>query len=155
MTKKTELHTTATLARFFTGLAGRTTIRSWLATGRLKPTGLGGEGRIMEFEQGHLIKLRNEVLNEKSSRLASAFSAGATDGAGLTDEQLLDGHSNEALSPEQRSSFWPEISKRMQASITFRKFMDFHQATKANSMKKQHQNFGNIYNRQDGRTEKR
>lgn len=155
MTKKTELHTTATLARLFTGLAGRTTIRSWLATGRLKPIGLGGEGRLMEFEQGQLQKLRHELLNEKSSRLATAFAAGAPDGAGLSDEQLLDGHSNEGLSPEQRAFYWPEISRRMGSSVTFRKFMEFHQANKASLMKKQHQSFGNTYNRQNGRTEKR
>ena len=155
MIRKKEIHTLATLSRYFIGLAGRTTLRSWLSTGRLNTTSTGGEGRLMEFDSQELQKLRMELINERSARLATAFSSGSNQGAGLSDEELLDGYTNKSFSPEQRGSLWPEIGKRMAESVSFRKFMDFHQAQKAEANRYANERFGNIYNARDGRTEKK
>ena len=155
MIRKKEIHTLATLSRYFTGLAGRTTLRSWLSTGRLNTTSTGGEGRLMEFDSQELQKLRAELICERSARLATAFSSGSNQGAGMSDEELLDAYSNKGYSSEQRGSLWPEIGRRMAESVSFRKFMDFHQAQKAEANRHANERFGNIYNSRDGRTEKR
>lgn len=154
MIRKKEMHTLATLSRYFNGLAGRTTLRSWLSTGRLNTTSTGGEGRLMEFDSQELQKLRMELINERSARLATAFNSGSNQGAGMSDEQLLDGYTNASLSPEQRGTLWPEIGRRMAESVSFRKFMDFHQAQKAEANRHANERFGNYYNVRDGRTER-
>jgi hypothetical protein len=109
----------------------------------------------MEFDSQELQKLRTELICEQSARLATAFNSGTNQGAGMSDEQLLDGYTNATLSPEQRGSLWPEIGRRMAESVSFRKFMDFHQAQKAEANRRANERFGNTYNARDGRTEKR
>ena len=87
MIRKKEIHTLATLSRYFTGLAGRTTLRSWLSTGRLNTTSTGGEGRGDRF------------VNRKKG------------GRGAVEEIFANAHTSSLSLAQRLGDFAPENSK--------------------------------------------